>query len=87
MRSMVLTLPLFTLMAATASAAGTPGNTINCVQFAKVGPITWNEQGMAVFDFGKVKGIHLEKTPIQPRAFMFEGSDLYQAIDLKCGTK
>ena len=76
------------LVATTALAEpAVPPNTIDCDQFGKVGPITWNEKDTAVFDFGKMKGIHLAKTPIHPNAFVFEGSDLFAAIDQKCGKK
>ena len=80
-----LAAPGATAMAEPASPA--PPNTIDCAQFGKVGPITWNEKDTAVFDFGKMKGIHLAKTPIQPNAFVFEGSDLFAALDQKCGKK
>ena len=76
MRSPPFAMLLLAALAQTAiaQAASTPPNTIDCAQSAKVGPITWNEQGTAVLDFGKVKGTHIEKTPIQPHAFILEAT-------------
>jgi hypothetical protein len=60
-------------------------NTIDCRQFKKTGPQEWIEVGVAVFDLGRIKDIHLTDQPVTPGFFKFGGVDVYPVLEQKCG--
>ena len=62
-----------------------PENTINCKQFKKTGAQEWTEVGTAVFDLGKINDINLTNQPVTPRYYKFDGVDLFDVVEQKCG--
>ena len=57
---------------------------VDCKQFAKVGPLEWNEVGTAHFKIGNADET-LTKTPIKPKSQISSGTDVYQVLEASCG--
>jgi len=82
----LLTIGLAIPASAEEKASPLPKNTINCAQFKKTGTNRWIEVGVAVFDLGDVRDIHLNDQPVAPGSFKFGGIDVYPVLEKKCGT-
>jgi hypothetical protein len=60
-------------------------NSIDCSQFKKVGN-EWTEVGTATFDFGPIKQVKISRQSIQRCVFLYDGVDLYDVLETKCGS-
>jgi hypothetical protein len=81
----VLTVGLVLPAYAEEKTAKLPKNTIDCSQFTKRGPQEWIENGTAVFNLGSIEDINLTNQPVTPGYYRFDGIDVYNVLEQKCG--
>ncbi len=73
-------------LAAPASAQPTlPPNTIQCSAFQKQHNGSWYVSQLTTFDLGTTKGMSLLHSEVGRRDFVFDGVDLFDVLEKKCG--
>lgn len=60
-------------------------NTIDCAVFTKRPNGNWYVGSKITFDLGEVRNITLDSEEVPPHFLSFGGTDLYNAIEQKCG--
>ncbi len=70
---------------ASAQLAGLPPNTIQCSAFQKQLNGSWYVSNLTIFDFGNTKEMALVHSEIGRRDFVFDGVNLFEVLDKKCG--
>jgi hypothetical protein len=64
-----------------------PQNTIDCAAFIKRANGSWYVGGTTTFDFGSHKNNILARTEIHRRYMTFDGVDLFDILERKCGPR
>jgi hypothetical protein len=74
------------LSSVSANAETIPPSNITCSQWQREPDGTWTEQqnGDPV-SFGKVTNLHILGVPINQGAFKFDGIDLFDVLNARCG--